>query len=134
MRKKVNPTLKLYRGETKLEPGKTYATDPGDLGAGIYYTDDRATAKAYSKDVRTVVLKFEHPLVLSASEASVLSEKYHTVHGTEEERLLGARRMSLDLLKLGYDVLIVSGYDTPKGYHTVVDLRTARRYQNRRTK
>ena len=120
--------VEVYRGERTPKEGEVFATDAGDLGAGKYYTDYKPVARMYAAagggTYKTTMLKFKSPLRLSSKEAIALTDKYKTVTGkTVEERLAGANKLKADLRAQGYDVLIVEGYETPKGYHTYVDLR-----------
>lgn len=117
-------TMKVYRGVRAKPKGVTFATDAGDLGAGAYWTNYKPVARVYGKGgkILTETKTYENPLVLTSQEAIELSSKYKTVNAPMEKRLAGARQMSEDLRKQGYDALIVKGYDVPKGYLTVVDL------------
>jgi len=113
-----------------------YATDAGDLGRGIYYSTDEGTAKGYG-EVSSQELTFKNPLAVSARdianpEQTGLAQKYKTivsmhpgVSAEEKKRLAleGSTKLTEDLLEQGYDALIVSGYDSPKGHYTVVDLK-----------
>ena len=132
-------TLTLHHGKREMGKGadeRGYATDAGDLGRGIYYSTDEGTAKGYG-EVSSQELTFKNPLAVSARdianpEQTGLAQKYKTivsmhpgVSAEEKKRLAleGSTKLTEDLLEQGYDALIVSGYDSPKGHYTVVDLK-----------
>lgn len=116
-------SAELYRGEN--EPGlmgnREYAHDPGDFGRGIYWTTELAQAKCYGK-VRKARVSLSNPLYLTAEEAYDLADKEYgsTVHGFPADRLRKAEHMTLDLLRKGYDGLVVQHKN---GRLEVVDYR-----------
>ena len=117
-------TGKVFRGDRETRMSSKYATDPGDLGAGIYYTTSRSYAAAYAGKrgiLSEKTINLENPLVLNSDEAVALASRYRTVEGkTIEERILGANRMTADLQIKGYDGLVVHGYEGSKNTTTVV--------------
>jgi len=91
--------LRVYRGE---RPGVPPA-DPGDFGAGTYWSTRKARARQYGS-VRREVLIFKNPLAVTVTEAYDLAEKYDTLHA--KDRVSASRKMSQDLLDAGYDAVI----------------------------
>lgn len=132
--------LRLYRGQRSIQPGREYASDPGDLGRGIYYTSFKARARGYG-EVTQQQVTFSNPLVLSEKEAYTLADQYQTVRIDPPEemiqqamktgvrfdwpaqervlRLANAERMTRDILAKGHDGLIV----VMDGHLEVVDYR-----------
>ena len=139
--------IMAYRGETegRLRRGKSYSSDPGDLGRGVYYTVTKARAKTYGK-VRRTRLIFDNPVVLSMSDAYELAGTYGTVQPPEDIqeqiiemkmqdpsidvpamiealRMKAATEMTMDLLELGHDGLIAVQIGRAREIE-IVDYRT----------
>lgn len=115
----------LYRGERTLR-AQGYASDPGDLGAGRYFTSNKHTAKNYGT-VGSHEVRFMNAALLMKAEqmVSLLDHVmlfYRTIRGLN--RLAGADQMRADMLKAGIEGLIVADYDSGKGHITVVDYRS----------
>jgi len=106
-------TVKAWRGIRPLRKGQTFASDAGDLGAGIYYSSSKSFAKAYGAIGKPLqkTLEFKNPIYLTGKEASELGEAYKTVRAPIKERLIGANKLRQDLLDAGYDGIIAKGYE-----------------------
>lgn len=113
---------KMYRGVRPKRYGKDYASDPGDLGKGEYWTSNIHYARGYGK-VKTRKIKLKNPLHLDSTQASILADRYRTVRGFPHQREAGARRMSEYLKSRGYDGLVVKGYEGGRDHVTVVKLK-----------
>jgi hypothetical protein len=107
--------LRVYRGE-----GANGApADPGDLGVGPYYTTSQSTAKGYG-NVTNWDVTFKNPLVINAKQAAALTEGYHTLDGSPEERATAVKHLSRAIYNKGYDALMVQGWDSEPGHYTVI--------------
>jgi hypothetical protein len=112
----------MYRGERDNKPGKTYATDQGDLGAGEYWSSNPSYAKVYGKMKRKTI-KLNNPLHLDAKKAMMFFDRYKTVRGKPHVRETGAKRASAYLKSRGYDGVVVKGYEGGKDHVTIVKLK-----------
>lgn len=114
--------LKVWRGERcDHRP-----SDPGDFGAGKYYSTSRARARSYGglAGTRQHVIQFDNPFVITVSAAYDLAEQYGTIHGTLEQRLAAARKLTSDLKSQGYDGLIA--VNQRRRRNTVTELEIVR--------
>jgi hypothetical protein len=103
---RIKTGLKVWRGErTEHRPA-----DPGDFGAGQYYSTSRLRARSYGT-VRGVLLTFRNPFVIDVHAAYDLAEQYGTIHGSTEQRLAAARQMTADIRAKGYDGFIAVNPD-----------------------
>jgi hypothetical protein len=122
-KKATTDGLKLWRG---WKTAGDSPADPGDFGAGTYYTTHQVRAKQYGPDLKQHTIIFKNPLVMTVKQAYDLADKYHTVRGTQEERKNGALEMSRYLRSRGHDCLIA--VTVFRGVHEleVVDFRELR--------
>jgi hypothetical protein len=122
-RKVTTVGIKVYRGIGRSRGD--FASDPGDLGRGVYYSTAYARAKCYaSAGLETKVITFKNPLILLVEEAYELSDKYGGTcfQGLSvEQKLKNAEAMTLDLLSKGYDGLL--SCNERMGEIEVVDFR-----------
>jgi hypothetical protein len=117
--------LDLWRG---IKPADVPPADPGDLGAGTYWTSARARARCYGTTVIRRRLRFENPLVLSQGAAYDLGEQFGSLSAGRAEQTRRALAMRAWLKARGHDALIaVREYSRrERGAYTeleVVDLR-----------
>lgn len=109
--------MPVRRG-TRPRYHKEFASDPGDLGRGIYYDTNYHRAKNYG-DVTKTTIKFKNPIILTAQEAYKLSAKFGTVKLSDDEiikfkspedrinRLLNNAQALTDyMIKLKHDGLV----------------------------
>jgi hypothetical protein len=93
--------LKVWRGQRDDHR----PADPGDFGAGQYYSTSRLRAKSYGQP-RQTTLVFNNALVVNVQDAYDLAEHYGTIHGSTEQRLAAAQQMTHDIRAQGYDGFI----------------------------
>lgn len=113
--------LNLWRG---LKPEGVPPADPGDLGAGTYWTSIRYRAKCYGKPMRAR-LQFDNPLVLAMADAYALADAFGSL-ATHDEQYRRAHGLRAWLIERGHDALIAVREDKRRGFYTeleVVDLR-----------
>jgi len=124
--------IPVRRGE-RPRYHKEYASDPGDLGRGIYYDTNYHRAKSYGNVTKTNI-KFKNPIVLTAREAYDLAGKFGTVKLTDDELmqfrdpddrtnllLQHAQALTDHMIKLGHDGMVCIHTDR---YHLeIVDYR-----------
>lgn len=111
----------LYRGERPIR-STGYASDPGDLGTGRYFSSHWETAANYGP-VAGHRVEFGSAVKLGPDLVSKrLMLFYRTTRGLD--RVGGADTMRSDFLESGIEGLVVDGYDSPKGHVTVVDFRS----------
>jgi len=109
VREAAKEGIGVFRGVLPEQPGKGFASDPGDFGRGRYWTTSgqRAEAIAGKEAVEPGTVKLDNPLILDTDEAYDLAEKYGTVTG--EARMEGSQKLTDDMLAAGYDGIIVVG-------------------------
>lgn len=125
VRAKAVAGLSLWRGECPMRR----PSDPGDFGAGPYWTTSAARARTYAGSsgvLRRVSAVFAAPLVLDAADAYGLAERYGTLHGSPEARKAAALTLAEDLRQAGHDALIAVHRHRGRAELEVVDLREGR--------
>lgn len=113
--------LRVWRGERVPH----HPSDPGDFGAGRYYTTSSARARAYagrSGLLDHTTLRFRNPFVVAVSEAYDLAEHFGTIHGTTDQRLAAAQQMTRDIRSHGYDGFIAVHKRFGLGCHTELEI------------
>jgi len=112
----------LYRGERPMRDAG-YASDPGDMGTGRYLTTCPETARHYGPVGRHEVAYANAALVESRDIVRTVNILYRTCRGAD--RVGGADTMRADFLEAGVEALVIHGYDSPKGHHTIVEFTSA---------
>lgn len=112
----------MYRGVRPKKHGKDYASDPGDLGKGEYWTSNIHYARGYGKTTKKKI-RLKNPLHLTASQASILIDRYKTVRGHTHQREKGAAKLSAHFKSRGYDGVVVKGYEGGRDHVTVIKLK-----------
>lgn len=105
--------MKLYRGES----GNSH--DPGDFGAGEYWSSNKAQARTYAGNgfVRCETIVLHRPILLSVKEAYDLAEEFGTITGDPDrpgtgsgdmdKRRVCSQVMREFMLMLGYDGMVI---------------------------
>src|SRR5262249_17339974 len=128
IRAQLQSGMTVYRSERPRVEGALYASDPGDLGRGKYYTTEPARAQAMGGVQTTAQLQMQNPLILDMEDAYKLADQYQTVRGTPEARLAGAQYITEALRAQGYDGLVAVRRDRKTGEvreMEIVDFREA---------
>lgn len=118
--------LDLYRG---IKPPGVAPNDPGDLGAGRYWTTRRSRARCYGERVIRRRLRFVNPLVLHVEDAYDFAEQFGKLCNGRAEQTQRALKMRAWLIECGHDALISVSEPRKRERHwytelEVVDLRS----------
>lgn len=107
--------LMMYRGtKPEKERLKTeFASDPGDYGAGEYWTDDKSFAEGYG-EVLEQLIELENVYHIPKQELKELIEEYRTckMEDGHETRLKNSKRLTEMFKSKGYKAVLTEGYET----------------------
>ena len=117
----------LWRGQRPLN-GRAFASDPGDLGRGKYFSSLKSRAENYG-DISREMIVLHNPLVLTTDEAytqiadqfgTISGQSEHPEHGStgdHESRLRAAQAATDAMQKAGYDGVVALN-----NWHNITEL------------
>ena len=108
--------MEMFRGISEKildEKGFSFSTDAGDYGRGEYWAREKSFARIYGQVIHKKIV-LQNALHLSSNEIVILAkETYGTTlnKGPNHCRFENAQKLTEDMLKRGYDGIVVYGYE-----------------------
>ena len=107
--------MTMYRGIRSAKLHAEFASDPGDYGRGVYWAATREFAVIYGDEIICDEVCLSNAFRMDHSEVcKVARERGITrIEDGHEARLIAAEAYTKELLALGYDGIVVEGYEQP---------------------
>jgi hypothetical protein len=104
IRAKLRAGMPLWRGENTYANGSHKPADPGDHGAGTYYTTSFFRARCHGQPKQHVV-RLSNPFVATDEAAyDQIEGRFDTLHAKDREA--ASRRATLAMQAAGYDGVV----------------------------
>lgn len=108
--------MTMYRGLSSQRNHSEFASDPGDYGRGEYWAGDESFAKDnYGPEVICKEIQLTNALRMSSQEVgrNARERGLTRMEDGPESRLMAATAFTEELVALGYDGIVVEGYEIP---------------------
>ncbi len=107
----------MYRGIRATPLNSTYASDPGDYGRGLYWSNRRETAELYAAGGQIIegVVELRHAMRLSPKEVTRYGREVYgftVLEKGSDARIAAAERFTADMKAAGYDGVVTYGYES----------------------
>jgi len=105
IRAKLQSGMRLWRGTNEYANGSHKPADPGDHGAGTYYTTSFYRARCHGRQPKQHVVTLNNPFIATDKCAyDQIEGRFDTLHAADRE--LASRRATWAMQAAGYDGVV----------------------------
>jgi len=107
--------MTMYRGIRSTKLHAEFASDPGDYGRGVYWAATREFAEIYGDEIICDEVCLSNALRLDHREVGTVARErgITRMEDGHEARLIAAEAFTNEMRALGYDGIVVEGYEQP---------------------